>query len=67
MFKSDERKKVTCITHNMQNFQNVNSRKVIRIEHIQTQQEYLNKPSNLEKSLGLLWLTSSTNQTELTN
>ncbi len=50
MFKSDERKKVTCITHNMQNFQNVNSRKVIRIEHIQTQQEYLNKPSNLEKS-----------------
>ncbi len=38
--------------HNVQNFQNVNNREVIIIKHIQTQQEYLNKPSNLEKVPG---------------
>ncbi len=51
----------------MQIFQNVNSRKAIIIEHIQTQQEYLNKPSNLEKVPGSIWFTTSTNQTELIN
>ncbi len=42
-----------------QNFQNVNNREVIIIEHIQTQQEYLNKPSNLKKVPGSIWLSTS--------
>ncbi len=44
---------------NVQNFQNVNNREVIIIEHIQTKQEYLNKPSNLEKVPGSISLSTS--------
>ncbi len=60
MFNSDGWKKSALITliHNVQNFQNVNNREVIIIEHIQTQQEYLNKPSNLEKVPGSISLST---------
>ncbi len=52
-------KSALIIQSDQQNFQNVNNREVIIIEHIQTKQEYLNKPSNLKKVPGSIWLSTS--------